>query len=621
MGSAAGAFGPPAVVVSDGAVEAASFARGARELSVELEGVAVEAVAWELAATASAGWSVEADTARVDLASATGAKVPLARIGLRATALDPECPPAGLVVQLDLTDPTGRHGAVPERLYYPYGVDGLVPSSYEAYLADFEAIDAGRSRLEGCAAAVGSVAAKALAPSVLAAEAAASPMAVTTVTRTFTGRVVFWDSRGNRSDAYGSRLPTCNAGNTTCTPGSAGCCWRPVPQVRAVVAGLGQNQEVGSVEVNPDGSFSITATGQPPGGDYHVKVVSRNNVTSANPPRAHVEVVDSASTAFMVQSAWKYSSTGALDFGTVQVNAAGDTTSSVGDGFTAYVAAIEAFGFLSQEGEVRHHHLNPPASPLTFTIRLSSGSNNSDCDAHTTYVSPSYARSLDLVHLLGFQYLGAVVGCSGDEPAYPAHLLGGYDPYTAEGNALRVGIPSLLVTLSRFDPEQASTNSIFGSLYPCRVNGYQNANNASDERNNWHGLWELVDASTANTSGQGTDFVNGTVAEVLDAVFALQYATTSAFAPNFTNYEQVLTEDPSSICFSSEHCSAGAACIGYICYTGDPHGENIYDVAYWMAQADTSGLSRIHYYSTLASSPCLGYSDNVYPFTGGFHTD
>jgi len=216
---------------------------------------------------------------------------------------------------------------------------------------------------------------------------------------------------------------------------------------------------------------------------------------------------------------------------------------------------------------------------------------------------------------------GAVVGCSGDNPAYPTYLPGGYDTYTAEGNALRVGIPSLLVTLSRFDPEKASTMSIFGSLYPCRVNGYQNANNASDERNNWHGLWELVDASPANTSGQGTDFVNSTVAKVLEALVDLQEASTSAFAPNFTNYEQVLTEVPGSICFSSEDCPAGAACIGYICYSGDPHGENIYDLAYWMALADTTGVSRIQYYSTLVSSPCLGYGYNTYPFLGGFHTD
>lgn len=47
------------------------------------------------------------------------------------------------------------------------------------------------------------------------------------------------------------------------------------------------------------------------------------------------------------------------------------------------------------------------------------------------------------------------MSASSDGGSWP----GGYDRYTAEGNALRVGLPSLLVTLSRFDPDLAVASS------------------------------------------------------------------------------------------------------------------------------------------------------------------
>lgn len=409
----------------------------------------------------------------------------------------------------------------------------------------------------------------------------------------------------------------CNSANTTCTPGSANCCWRPVPHALVFVERVDTPiVRVASTATSSTGSFSVAVSGEPTSATYFVYVRSQHTTDTGFYSGARVNAKISGSVVSF-ESSHIFSSGSTLPFGTLKVNSGGDTTSTTGDAFTAYVAADAAFGFLDLEGGETRHHVTGG-----WTIAANAGSSYADCDGNTINIQSTYARELELVHLLGFGYMGAVMGCSGNNPAYPKYHDGGYDRYTAEGNALRVGIPSLLVTLSRFNPDTASTTDIFASTYDCRSNGWDNANFASDERNNWHGLWEFVDTDDGNDSGDGTDLIDLTVKDVMDGLVALE-ANSGSAGDNNTSDEQILTEVPYSVCFDADDCDPYDACVGYVCYTGDPHGENIWDLIYNLCadQGDCPGFGGLAYLSTVMSSPCLGAFDDDYEFTGGFHSD
>ena len=46
------------------------------------------------------------------------------------------------------------------------------------------------------------------------------------------GNLSFWDTRDFMSNVTGTRLPTCNPADYTCSVGSANCCIRPVPYIK-----------------------------------------------------------------------------------------------------------------------------------------------------------------------------------------------------------------------------------------------------------------------------------------------------------------------------------------------------------------------------------------------------
>ena len=99
---------------------------------------------------------------------------------------------------------------------------------------------------------------------------------------------------------------------------------------------------------------------------------------------------------------------------------------------------------------------------------------------------------------------------------------------------------------------------------------------------------------------------------------------------DFTNAEPIytLTTTPCPYSFN-EDCAHGDACLtlasagSCLCYTGDPHGANIYDVTAWTAWAAAmNGWSGAgDFVDTLDSSACLGGADNVWPFQAGYHMD
>lgn len=74
-----------------------------------------------------------------------------------------------------------------------------------------------------------------------------------------------------------------------------------------------------------------------------------------------------------------------------------------------------------------------------------------------------------------------------------------------------------------------------------------------------------------------------------------------------------------SFCSHSDNCSPGNICWQGHCNGGDPHGENIRDWVYWIAQY--RGHSDSLYWQTLASSPCIGAASSPPSLNGGYDSN
>jgi len=465
------------------------------------------------------------------------------------------------------------------------------------------------------------------------------------------GYVAFWDSRPNKSDLSGSRLLTCDTGNTTCGPADgASCCFRGIPHVGVYVNDPYSGAVLAETITSQNGFFVMTFYGDSTT-TYPIRVrykraaypgwtrlALHTTLPSSWPQPASAWPVTQLLKLAPLTSQYNY-------FPRLAVNSAGDTTQVAGNVATVWATVTQTQVAIAAEGDTRY--------------RRSYGASDTDPDDLTliryTWYKPHFphceggwfnthaeiARDLWPARLQGYLYQGRVVDCEAwdlgianypkfpPNPGVPAHSF--LVQIASEGVAM-AHAPSMVTSwLSRWDPETTTLSDMRNVLSVECVDTLHrdNSNDATSVRNTALALWEFIDADTSGANG-GVDDTNITMKGLMDGLYFHSLVSGSP-GQNHTNAEPYYTAtlDPcDASTHDNEQCDPGDACLhlpGAIqqCYTGDPHGANIYDTILWTALlAGFQGWPGAgDFISTLDSSPCLGEPRNSYEFDGGYRTD
>jgi len=443
--------------------------------------------------------------------------------------------------------------------------------------------------------------------------------------RSVYGYLSFWDTRDGRSDATGSRFLLCDNQDFTCQPGTADCCFTRLPQIEVSLRrGSPSGPVVSTVETNGNGWYWLSdANWQDV--DYYLKVTFRRAAYPAK--QMHTSWGGTSPWGVNIGTGFRLTST--LTYvANISINSAGDTVSLAGDLASEWTTMYDTFIAMSGDGETRYRRRYDSENTYdeyrtehrTCTSGCGQGCTQDEEQDEVLWIcndGTSRLRSPSLA--LGRLYLARLLGCDSTYnvpyfPTEPASWNFGYEFGTSEGAAMAVALEVLVYDLTLWNPGTTPTGA---SLSDCAPPDSTNWNDASNYPNDRRSLWEVVDTGTTGAD-QYSDQLDLTLQDLGDGLD--YWVKMPCDAPHHPCEQYwVDTDEP---CTTSADCVAGQVC-GYdgvrTCFSGDPHGHNIWDLLYNVSAVRQEGYTA--YWQTMVSSPCMDNYDNSAPFTGGYHGD
>jgi hypothetical protein len=363
-----------------------------------------------------------------------------------------------------------------------------------------------------------------------------------------------------------------------------------------------------------NGLFVLVDEDYQPGLYYYLRVTFEHVGAPAT-----YDMVDVSSSIYYFFKGAYYMTSEYSYLGHLSMNAAGDTTSLAGDVSSAWTTVFDTLTYFEEEGETRQRKEYGSGNDydlITVQIKDWGDTSYAFCSTSKIGIDTPHPRTYVPAHELGHILHGRVVGCSGNPPAFPWYGgdPGGWSTGT-EGGALGETTSALATALWLWDPDTASTVDML-DLDDCAWGpaSLDNANMAIVQRNNWYGLWELIDTDTSNNEHGKSDAVDLTLADLYDGMETWQ--ATSGGGNHAADEFTSTAVNPTQSCSDADDCDPGDACYDGQCWYGDVHGGNIDDWAYHISGGTFSARQ-----DALSSSPCLGVPDNSYTFNGGFRSD
>ena len=473
------------------------------------------------------------------------------------------------------------------------------------------------------------------------------------VTRYAYGNLSFWDTRDFMSNVTGTRLPTCNAADYTCSVGSANCCIRPVPYLKIQLQKYqgGVLTTVDTVTSAPDGYFFLTEPNWSSTASYQFHITFEGGGTLIN-LKLRPDATSSAYT-YTIGSITLPSTFNS--FPSLNMNSYGDTSSTLGDLASVWTTITEVAADLNGDGETRYQreYGSTPGTLDQIVVKVPSGSNGaSDCDDSTISLPDSQTRDRTPAHEFGHLLHGRLVGCSGNNRPFPplwanmghvqhasevsviTEAYGNFFEVYSRRNPATLGplqtwanYPSIKVACNDGETEGAggacATNAncqigqtCIASI--CTWSSFINGNNLSGRNNNTAVIWELLDSDTTSDNA-ASDNAGVLITDFNDALVALA-STSGSVGQNRTKDEFYKTSQATA-CVRNEHCAAGEVCdqpLG-VCYAGDPHGCNMRDIVSHLATVTGVAVGTLT--DAMVSSPCVLPLDDTYPYQGGYRWD
>ena len=461
------------------------------------------------------------------------------------------------------------------------------------------------------------------------------------------GQIVHWEGTGNPDawnlfaggrasyDAAGSRHRGCDDQDFTCTPGTRGCCFRPLGRVTVQLWSSNNGAPeflLGSSEASDNGSFQITTEPAYLGpailriryenNDEHFPVTMRDQTTNPSGVSVYIDDVDIV---------WSHQ----LDNGDVwyefaSVNEAGEDWSLDGHAPMAWQSIQLASNAIFDEGErgieTGERYLIDYAG-LTYS--------NCNGGPNRTCAGGQNIREWTLLHEFGHSVSARI-----HRRKIPRHNYGvahNWGRLGLESAPINEAYAEIVEWLARFDPDRIALLDLARSIemdatigfegFCADTSGFDHTNDVAVDRNAAAGLWEFIDRDTSSTD-TGDDVYDLTFKDLNDAFLEWQ-STDGTAGQNRTNKEHFLGRNTGRVCVEHADCRNNEWCINSsglprTCHKGggsndDTQGENIRDwVDYLPDPPENPGRARNR---TLQSSPCVGPRDNTFPYRGGFRGD
>ncbi len=497
---------------------------------------------------------------------------------------------------------------------------------------------------------------------------------------TFYGYVDFWDVRSIRWDQATDTLPrdglrygACDlcvdhvASN--CAPGDPDCCFTPVRFAKVVLYRRDTSTPIDSDYTSRTGYYILQDPNCVYGTDkYRIELRyerqgfegSFNLYTHPSWSTTDWEIA-SQSIAFVST----HSGYTRYYLGRYHANAFGDgsppanlcptgggkggnpVASPSGDIATIWESVNDVFYHLEHdEGETRWHHHYQGSGDDPINLYYDSADDATTvslCDAHVL-IKPADARRAIVPMQAGHIAHMRVLGCTAWADPEHTPTIGPWSvvgqPQDYEGR-LQSAVALLVGMQGWWDPNTTSVASMRKWMdskgftgTSCSNAGSANRNDAAYAHNNFYALWEWIDTPT-DGADEFADYVDVTIEDLFDAAqtWALQPCSSANHGRcEFDNTQQQSSEycyDTNDCCPATGSCFGGPGTVcdkppggsSKRCLGPDAHGGNIADWAYWLRLGMGSTMPLQRYWMTLASSPCMGYVDDTWPFDGGFHSD
>ena len=300
-----------------------------------------------------------------------------------------------------------------------------------------------------------------------------SPSLAKAVTHKAYGYVTFWDTRTNRSDATGSRFPTCDTGITSCDWWTAGCCFTPIPRIKVNLwrfkTGLSPVL-ADSDHTSGTGYFQLDDTGWTSGSTYSLTVTFEASIAPH-----HFEILDDTGTGGYSYTA----SIGSLPssynyFSNLNITPAGDTGLTVGNLASIWTTLQDTADIFEAEGETRHRKEFGSANAFDKTeVRYPATSSTlpawQDCNDNIIWVKPAASRTSSVAHEFGHELHAHLVGCSGINRAFPKLWSGmGKRQHGAEGGSITEAYANMVQILAFRDPDTLGSITVAANWgYAC----------------------------------------------------------------------------------------------------------------------------------------------------------
>ena len=463
------------------------------------------------------------------------------------------------------------------------------------------------------------------------------------------GQIVHWEGTGNPDawnlsvggrasyDAIGSRHQSCDDQDFLCTPGTPGCCFRPLGRVTVQLWSSNNGVPeflLGSAEASDNGSFQIKT--EPAYSEPAIIRVRYENNDERFPVTMRDQTIDPSGVSVYTDDVDILVSH-RLDNGDVwyefaSVNEAGEDWSGDGHAPMAWQSIQLASNAIFDEGELGID------TGERYLIDYA-GLNDSLCwgGADRTCAGGKYIRNWDMIHEFGHSTSVRILGGGITRHTYGvAHNWGKLALESAPINEAYAGV---VEWLTRFNPNRVALIDLARGIemdatigmdfegFCADTSGYDHVNDVAVDRNAAAGLWEFIDRDTSSTD-TGADVYDLTFKDLNDAFLEWQ-STNGVSGQNRTKDEHFLGRATGRVCEEHEDCRNNEWCINSsglprTCHKGggsndDTQGENVRDwVDYLPDPSENSGRARNR---TLQSSPCVGPRDNSFPYQGGFRGD
>jgi len=451
------------------------------------------------------------------------------------------------------------------------------------------------------------------------------PGQASAVTGTVYGYISVWDTRTPRDDDTGSRVTVGDPTDVTCTPWDSWCRFRGIPKAKVELMRLGDTTPR-DIDCTDHTGFYMLQDSNWTTGYYWIRLTYLRDNTCSYPFETWLTTETGTTPLYKNMPVFQW----AAQYHAIpnmSVNSAGDTTSPAGDYALYWKTVHDAGRYIQEEGDDRIER-KLTSSPGTYdpiTLRCYyCASAPGVASGQDICVRPAFTRTDTPAHELGHHYHWRVVS------GFPSSKQDPWDWHGSEHASLKEAISSLIALLTWWDPDTASVVDILpgrpcdnlctdddGNPIPC-----VNVNDASVNRHNYYALWDFFDTDTAGTDAYG-DYVDLTLKEVMDSLVSLkEYPGQPGENRTGNEHSEV---DTATQCASVDDCNLGETCFKDTnrynsCHTGDPHGSNIRDWA-WHIANDQAGYDDDDLRETLESGQCMRGNRMVYPYPHGYFGD